>query len=275
MGALIGYENLADAGTVTNNSDGTNVLSADNVLTRQVGKVMRQTLTAGQSIILDFDLGSDQSISYVGVFGHNIPAGTYQVLLGSTSGGSEVKAADSPIGTLWQGTSDDQKQQHVILDQTYTARYVRVILTATAGLDADLGRVWIDDPWTPRSSVEFEHRIVDPSREVRSYGQSAYTFEMPTYRENTMRFPSLTEAEALGSSSSPSAKCAHHMETVVGKHSPLVVIPETSGADSEQVRHKLGFYGRLKDASPLSVMPSKDDSGGWRWTKRLVVQEEK
>ncbi len=90
-----------------------------------------------------------------------------------------------------------------------------------------------------------------------------------------LQFPKLTEQQALGSSSDLSIKSAHHMETTVGKHAPVVIIPELSGADPQQVRHKLGFYGCIRYAGHLQVMESKDANGGWYWTKRLVVREEK
>ena len=274
MGALISYVNLADDATLTNSSDGTEVLTDENVKVRQLGKVFRQALSAAsplQSVILDFDLGSAQSISYVGIFGHNVPAGTYAVGLGTSSGASDVASAS---GTLWQGVADDPKQQHVILSATYSARYVRVTLTPTIAQDVDIGRIWIDAPWSPKVGIEFQHDVMDDSDTVRSIGQSAYSFRRPRYRMNTLHFNNLTEQEALGSSTNPATRSAHHMDMTVGISSPVVCIPETGGGDASQVIHKLGIYGAISRSTPIEVMESKDGSGGWRYRKRFSVIEE-
>ena len=275
MGALISYINLGDSGTITNSSDGSEVLTETNVQVRQVGKVYRQTLSTTsplEAVKLDFDLGSAQSISYVGIFGHNISAGTYAVHLGTSSGASDVATAS---GTLWQGVSDDPQQQHVLMGATYSARYVRVILTPTAGQDVDVGRIWIDDPFTPGVGVQFESVVEDNSASNRTIGQSKYTYERKRYRVNRLVFTSLTEAEALGDSSDNTAKSAHHMDMTVGTSSQLVVIPETTGADATQVQHKLGILGSIKASTPLKIMPTKDSSGGWKFRKQFIVEEER
>ena len=275
MGALISYENLADSATMTNSSDGSEVLDDTNVQVRQVGKVFRQTLATAsplESVKLDFDLGAAKSISYVGIFGHNISAGTYDVHLGTTTGASDVATAS---GTLWQGVADDPQQQHVLMAATYSARYVRVILTPTGGQDVDVGRVWIDDPWTPKVSAEYEVTVEDNSATQQTIGQSKYTYERKRFRVARLIFASLTEQEALGSSSDNTIRSAHHMDTTVGTSSQLVVIPETTGADAAQVRHKLGFIGAIKSSTPIKVMQSKDASGGWKWRKSFTVEEER
>jgi len=274
MGALISYTNLADAATIANNSAGVNVLTPANVQVRQLGKPFRQTLSTAsplQSAILDFDLAAAKSISYVGIFGHNLSAGTYAVHLGSTSGGSEVASSS---GTLWQGVADDPKQQHVIFAATYSARYVRVILTPPAGQDVDIGRVWIDDPWTPGVGIEFDQTVQDNSQSNRTIGQSVYSYVRPRFRVSRIRLVSMTEQDAIGSSSDTTIKSAHHMDITVGISSPLVVIPETTGADNEQIRHKLGFYGSIKSSTPLAIVPAKDGSGGWKYRKAFVIEEE-
>jgi len=223
MGALISYENLADDATITNSSDGSNVLAVTRVQERQIGKVFRQTLTSAsplQSVKLDFDLGASKSISYVGIFGHSITDGTYAVDLGTSSGASDVASAS---GALWQGVADDPKNQHVIFNEAHSARFVRITLTPTLAtasplptLDCDVGRIWIDDPWTPKVGISFEHTVVDPSATERSIGQSAYSWRKPRYRTCRIDFRYLTEAEALGSSSSASVRSAHHMDMTVG-----------------------------------------------------------
>jgi len=275
VGALISYENLGDSATMTNSSDGSEVLDDTNVQIRQVGKIFRQTLgTASplESVKLDFDLGSAQDISYVGIFGHNISAGTYAVHLGTSSGASDVASAS---GTLWQGVSDDPQQQHVLLGASYSARYVRVILTPTGGQDVDVGRIWIDDPWTPKVGAEYEVTTQDNSATQQTIGQSKYTYERKRFRVARLIFNSLTEQEALGSSSDTTIRSAAHMDMTVGTSSPLVVIPETTGADNEQVRHKLGFYGSIKSSTPIKVIQAKDSSGGWKWRKQFTVEEER
>lgn len=275
MGALISYTNLGDAATLANSSDGSEVITDSNVQTRQVGKVFRQTLATAsplESVKLDFDLGTAQNISYVGIFGHNISAGTYGVDLGTSSGGSQVA---STSGTLWQGVADDPKQQHVILSQTYSARYVRVTLTPSAGQDVDVGRIWIDDPWTPKVGIEFQHTVMDNSPSVQTIGQSAHSYERPRYRMNKLMFPKMAEQDALGDSSDSAVKSAHHMDITVGINSPIVCIPETAGADNEQVRHKLGIYGAIRESTPLTNIQATDGSGGWRWSKSFSVVEER
>ena len=191
--------------------------------------------------------------------------------LGTSAGASDVA---STSGTLWQGVADDTKQQHVILSQTYSAQHVRVTLTPASGQDVDVGRVWIDNPWTPKVGIEFEHTVEDVSQTARSLGSSEYAYELPRYRCNRMRFAKLTEVEALGDSTDNTVRSAHHMDVTVGVSSPIVCIPETGGADAEQVRHKLGIYGSIKRSTPMKVMESKDGSGGWYYMKQFEVEEE-
>lgn len=275
MGALIAYINLGDVATMTNSSDGSEVLDDTNVQTRQIGKVFRQTLSTTsplEAVKLDFDLTTAKDISYVGIFGHNISAGTYAVHLGTSSGASDVATAS---GTLWQGVSDDPMQQHVLMGATYSARYVRVILTPTGGQDVDVGRVVISNPWTPDVGVAFEHTVEDNSHSNRTIGQAKYTYERKRYRVSKLIFNNLTEAEALGDSSDNTVPSAHHMDMTVGTSSQLVVIPETSGADAEQMRHKLGFIGSIKTSTPLKMIEAKDGSGGWRFRKQFIIEEER
>ena len=275
MGALISYSNLADSATMTNSSDGSEVLDDTNVQVRQVGKVFRQTLATAsplESVMLDFDLGSAKDISYCGIFGHNISAGTYAVYLGTSLSASDVASAS---GTLWQGVSDDQQQQHVLMGATYSARYVRVILTPTGGQDVDVGRVWIDDPFTPKVGAEYEVTIQDNSASQQTIGQSVYTYERKRYRSARLIFNNLTEQEALGSSSDTTIKSAAHMDSTVGTSSQIVVIPETTGGDASQVQHKLGFIGSIKTSTPIKIIQAKDSSGGWKWRKAFVMEEER
>lgn len=276
MTALISYTNLADAGAVSNaSSEGTEILPDTNVQLRQVGKVYRETIATTSplsSVHLDFDLGSAQNISYVGIIGHNVSDGTYAVGLGSSSGSSNVA---SMSGTLWQGAPDEQKAQHVIFSQTYSARYVRVTITPASGQDVDIGRIWVDAPWTPDVSVEFEQEVIDESDNDRSVGMSAYSFERPRVRMNRLRFPRLTEADAFGDSTDSTAKCAHAMDITVGTHSPIICIPQTVGADNEQITHTLGIYGSIRRSTPIKAYAAKDGAGGWLYSKAFDVVEER
>lgn len=274
MSALISYINLADAATVSNAaSGGVEVLPETNTQVRQIGKPYRETITAPASVILDYDLGSAQNIKLVSVIGHNVSDGTYAIALGTTSGASDV-ASDS--GTLWQGADEDQKQQHVIFSQVYSARYVRVTVTPTSSQDVDIGRVWIDNPWAPDVSVDFEHEVMDESDNERSIGLSAYSYERPRVRMNRIRFPRLSEQQAIGDSSDNTVKCAHHMDATIGTHSPMVCIPVSTGqADNTQAIHKFGIYGSIRRSTPIKPYPAKDEQGGWLYSKSFDVVEER
>jgi len=54
----------------------------------------------------------------------------------------------------------------------------------------------------------------------------------------------------------------------------LVVIPETTGGDAEQMRHKLGIYCSIKASTPLKIFEAKDSAGGWKFRKQFTVEEE-
>jgi len=275
MGALMSYENYADSATVTNNSDGTEKQTETNVQVRQLTKVFRQSLSLTsplESVILDFDLGSARSISYVGLFAHNIDDGTYAVYLGTSAGASDVA---TKTGTLWQGVSDDAKQQHVIFPQTYSAQHVRIILTPAVALEVDLGRVWIDDPWTPKVSIDYDHIVEDQSTSQRSIGASKYAYEKTKFRVSRLTLLNMTEAQALGDSTDNTVRSAHHMDVTVGTSRPLVIIPETSGADPEQVIHKTGYYGSIRTSTPITLVMSREVAGGWLYRKTLTFEEER
>ncbi len=274
MGSLISYVNYIDDSTITNNSDGSEVLTDENVKVRQLGKVFRQSLTLTsplESVILDFDLDSAQSISYVGILGHNISSGTYSVSLGTSLGASDVATAS---GTLWQGVADDPKQQHVILPATYSARYVRVALTPADGKSVEIGRVWVDDPWSPAVGIDFSHTVQDVSVSNRSIGGSKYTYSKPRFRQMNVKLLHMSEADALGSSSDNTTRSAHHMDMTAGTSSSMVIIPETTGADPAQVIHKLGFYGSIKTSTAINLVPAKSGSG-WVYDKSFQFEEER
>lgn len=271
MGALISYENLADGATLTDNSDGTQVIAAAAVQTRQLGDVMRRILGSSEELILDFDLGSAQSIRYVGIFNHNIPAGDYTVDLGTTAGASDVA---SETGTLWQGVSDSPKQQHVIFDATYSAQHVRVTLSPDAAQTVDLGRIWIDEPWAPSVGLDYRATVQDPSVNQRTIAQSVYSYRKARFRKIECVLNNMRETDALGSSSDVTARGAAHMDFTVGISSPIVLIPQTTGADADQVIHQFGIYGHIETSSPIRLMESKD-GGGWRYTKAFTVCEER
>lgn len=271
MGSIISYENLGDGATLTDNSDGTQSIAASKVQTRQLGDVMRRVLGASESVILDFDLGSAQSISYVGIFNHNIPAGDYTIALGTSAGASNVH---SVTGDLWQGVTDSPQQQHVILNSTYSAQHVRVTLSPDAAQTVDLGRIWIDAPWTPSTGLQFRLTVADPSVTQRTIAQSVYSYRKNRFRKVDIILNNMSEQDAFGSSSDTTVRSAAHMDFTVGTSSPVVIIPETGGADAEQIRHQTGFYGHIENSAPIRTMEAKDGSG-WRYQKSFTVCEER
>jgi hypothetical protein len=263
MGSLISWNNLADAATLTNSSDGTEQITEANVQSAPLGTVFRQTLTTAsplESVVLDFDFGSSQDISLVGILGHNVGGASYALALSNTAAGNTDVASDS--GTLWTGTAHDVQNAWLQLAATYSAQYLRITITPAAGQDVDIGRIWVDDPWTPKVSIEFEHTVEDESVKQRSLGNTAYVYQRPRYRSCSMRFVDLDETDALGNES------AHTMMMAVGTSGEVVVIPETFNA---QVIHKLGIYGYISRSSPL-VHEAHGD-GTLHFTMRCTVEE--
>lgn len=254
---------MADSATLANSSDGTEQLTDANVQSAPLGTVFRQTLATAsplEAVKLDFDLGSAQDISLIGILNHNVGGESYDIALSNVSAGATDVASTS--GTLWTGTAHDIQNAWIQLAQTYSARYVRITITPAAGQDVDIGRVWIDDPWTPKVGVRYDHTVEDESEKARSLGRATFAFQTPRFRSSLVEFIDLDETDALG------AESAHTMLMAVGTSGELVVIPSDSNAT---VMHKLGIYGYIDRPSPMQFVHHGD--GTMQFKMRFTIVE--
>ncbi len=273
--SVISWDNYVDDATILNSSAVTSpltsseVLSVQNLKTRQVGDIFRQNfLIAGSplpSLIIDFDLGSSKLTDLIAIINHNMQSLAYTIDFGTTSGASDV---GTETGTFWQGTADDPLWEVLYLASGHTARYVRITVTITATGTYDIGRVWFDEAWSTNVSMDFSLAVVDRSTKSKSRGGSTYASARQILRQLHIRAFGLKDADFMGTSSDFDSFLS--MDLAVGTHGEMILLPLT---DTQINRQRLGVYGTIANNQPIRVLDK--GSAGYLTEKRFTVEEDR
>ena len=175
--AIISWSNYVDDSTITNNSAlespqlSTEDLTVQNLKTRQIGQVFRQTFSTltspNDELVIDFDLGSAKATDLIGILNHNMAGYTYVISFGTSSGASDV---GTESGTMWTGTAYDAPNELIYLATALTARYVRLAVAIPAAVSVDIGRVWLDSSWSYKNLMSFNLSVIDRSTKSKSRG---------------------------------------------------------------------------------------------------------
>lgn len=230
-----------------------------NVATTRLTQVARTTDDANASTKMLLDLGQARSLRSVAAVNHNCSsAANWRILLGTTSGGSEVYTSgwidvwqmsfDNDLlewetAGWWEGITDDEYLRapymavHV-LDAFYSARYVTIEFDDTSNADGYLqvGRVFVGGGIVPTYNYDYDqsHAWIDPSTIERSDSGSEFAVVRPKLRSTQFSLSWLTAAEA---------EYVHEMQRRLGTTGDVLYVPDAADADAQQ---RYGFLGRMQ-----------------------------
>ena len=223
--ALISWDNYVDDSTVSWDwsstespkvDDGTQVLSAQKLKTRQIGDIARFNSSGPGTWLLYFDLGSSKPVNFVGVLNHTAAG------LNGAVRFSDIASAGFEVGlenfTYQSATSYDAKNEMLYFSTPYTARYITVTITTTGG-NLDVGRVWIDSAFSTNVSMDFSMGIVDRSTKTKSRGGSTYASKRQILRKMDVSAIGKSTADFIGTSSNLDS-----LLTMEGYHQILIIV---------------------------------------------------
>ena len=263
--AVISWDNYLDDSTIVNSSDGSEVLTVQNLLTRQLGDIFRQTTST--QLIVDIDLGSAKLTNLICILNHtNLAGESYTLDFGTSSGGSQV---GTETGTFFTGATSDATNEMIYLTSGHTARYVRLTVTISS-TTVSIGRIWLDNAWSTTAGMEFSVSVADPSPVTRSRGGSIFISERKRARRVACKGFALTENDFRGTVGDSLYKSYLTMDLAVGTSGEIVFLPLT---DSQINRNRLGVYGHVSNSQPMKVM-DRTTSDGLSIEKRFTVEED-
>ena len=269
--AIISWSNYVDDSTITNNTSLTNSsedLTVENLKTRQIGQVFRQTFTStSQTLIIDFDLGSAKATDLICILNHNMGGYSYTVDFGTSEGDDSVGTSS---GTFWVGTDYDAPNELIYLTTALTARYVRLSVTVPTATNCDIGRVWLDSSWAYSNLMDFNLSVVDRSTKSKSRGGSTYVSDRQKLRRLDVRAHGSSNDDYYGDSSDALMKSFLTMDLAVGQSGEIVCIPMVESKHSIQ---RVGTYGTVSKNDAIRVIDKGND--GYISTKSFTVEEDR
>ncbi|GAG97109.1 unnamed protein product, partial [marine sediment metagenome] len=246
--SLISWKNYVDDGTITT-TFGTNILSQNNLKTRQIGDIYRQDLDAsplGTGTHIKVDFGSAKETKIVCALNHNQAGAAYSLRFGTTSGATDV---GSVAGTFAAATSYDANNDMLYLSTPYTARYFTMVITPVVpGGLVDMGRLWIDNGFVPNIGMDFGMGVIDRSTKTKSRGGSTYSAPRQILRKLDVNAIGRSTADFIGTSADFDSLLT--MDLACGVSSEIVVLPMT---DSQHNLNRMGVYGTISSNGPIHV----------------------
>lgn len=236
------YSFAFDDAAITSSSESGDLLD-DNVVTDFVAEKWRTTGVTSEWI--RFDLGSAQQVNCVGLYGHNLSAGTTITLQANSSD----DFADPPFseGLTWHGT----RITHCFAPQTY--RWWRLVLADADNPDGylEIGRIAAGVFLEPGVNYRDDYRRIrrDPSEKLPTAGRQNYHRQKQQYWEYRLYFEALPGADQ---------SLFETMFEAVGTHHPLVVMLDPEDHPSSrsifgEITRDFEFSGRLVGAADVSL----------------------
>jgi hypothetical protein len=233
-------------------------LPAANVCDPMLAKVARSTDDATASTKIRLDLGAARTLRAFAIVNHNLSAAaTWRVLLGTTSGASDVYAgtlapwlaAGFEAGLVAAGMEDgeylrDGTPAIIVLPAFYSARHITIEIEDTANPDGyvQIGRLFAGGGMVPEVNPEYggmQDGWDDKSTKLESENGSEWA--TPRRRLKTVSFDlrslSLAEGEQL-----------HEMQRVLGTVDEVLYVPDVENAALAQ---RYGMLGTFSELSPL------------------------
>ena len=265
--AVIRWDNYVDDSTITLGGGHSEILSRNNLKTRQIGDITRIDTTLNSPLLnlnFRFDLGSAKDTNLVCILNHNMQGLAGFVLFGTTPGGQDVGVE---AFTLWAGSTYDAPNEMLYFSTTYTARYVTVQFN-TPNQICDIGRIWFDDAWSYNNLMDFNIGVIDRSTKSKSRGGSTYSSSRQKLRKLDIVARGRSDADFIGTSADFDSFLT--MDLAVGESGEIVCLPLT---DTEHNRNRMGVYGTIVNNNPIRVLDKGAD--GFISEKRFSIEEDK
>ena len=275
--ALLSWSNYIDSSSITNSSalespaNSTEDLSLENVKSRQIGKVFRQSFASItsplDSLDIDFDLGSAKTTNLIGILNHNMAGYSYVISFGSSSGASDV---GTESGTFWTGSAYDAPNEIIYLTTPLTARYVRLAVVIPAAVSVSIGRVWLDNCFDYKNKMDFSLGVMDRSTKSKSRGGSTYVSSRQKLRVLDCTAHGPDNDAFYGDSSDPLFKSFLTMDLAAGNSGEVICCPMVESKHSLQ---RVSVYGVISRNNPIRVLDK--GSSGYISSKQFTVEEDR
>lgn len=232
-------------------------LPAANVCDPSLAKVARSTDDATASTKIRVDFGSSRSLRAFALINHNLSAAaTWRVLLGASSGGSEVYAGtlatwvDSTFeaGLVALGMEDGEylrsgRPAIVVLPAYYTARHLTVEIEDATNPDGyvQIGRVFAGGGLVPEWNPEYG--LKDGWIDKSSKDESESGSEWPTARRRLK-----TVSFVLAALTLDEGAALHEMQRTLGTIDEVLYVPDVADPDATQ---RFGMLGTISEMSAL------------------------
>lgn len=275
---LLSYNNFADDGTLSEVGSGNQWLSSLPLANLQ-NPLLSKVARTDSELVVDFDLdiGDRKTISFVALLKHNLTsAATWRVRISNVdtfattvydSGTIDIWSRTETLGSSpwgafpWDGkaTPEDGDFGFLIFDAVF-GRYVRIDIVDSGNPDGYIqaGRLIVDSPFRPTVNPSYGLQIgyVNPSNKRRSRGGQPWVDRLPQYREMRIPFEAILESQAYGT--------LYEIDRQAGISGDVFVMLDP---DDEINRHRQGFYGTIKNPTPIS------HDGPNSHSKSFVIEE--
>lgn len=245
--------NLADSGTITTDS----AVSSLPVTNLQDSQIARPWRAAANSCYLLVDLGSSQSVNFIGLFGCLCTSAVTRRFRISTadSTGAAGDAYDSAVGAASINTA--LQQLLGFLPATYAGRYVRVDLADS--IPPEAGRLVIGLTTTPTRGFQFPVDMLaeDLTQVQETPRGNQFLLTGPVRRVLDFTLPALTEAESWAMLND---------ELANGSIADILLALDASDAT---YLHQKTLWGLRKETTPISWRGIGYFGRRWRITERI------
>lgn len=252
------YPNRATPAAVASNGSWLTALPALNACDPLIAKVARSTNALASSTKIGLDLGASRVLRAFSLVNHNLSAtAQWRVLLGTTSGGSDVYsgtltdwliASGFEPGLVASGMEDAEYLREgtaafLVLPQNYAARHVTFEIVDTANVDGyvQIGRVFAGGGFLSTYNAKYglQDGWIDMS--TANYSESGSLWATPRRRVRKVAFvlEALTPAQG---------EQLHEMQRVLGTVDEVLYVPEVGDPAATQ---RFGMLGTLSEMTPL------------------------
>ncbi len=248
------WPNRATTGVTVSGGSWMAALPASNVCDPLLAKVARSTNALTASTKIRLDLGAARNLRAFALVNHNLSSSaTWRVLLGTTSGGSDVYAgtlapwlyATFEAGLVARGMEDgeylrDGTPAIIVLPAFYSARHVTIEIEDTANTDGyvQIGRVFAGGGFIPQINASYGLQAGWQDLSTTELSESGAQWATARRRLRMVRFLleglSLDEGDQL-----------FEMMRVLGTIDEVLYVPDVADMAESQRQGMLGYLSEL------------------------------
>lgn len=252
------YPNRCVQGLTVSGGSWLAALPASNVLKSALAEVARSSSASTSDTKIQIDLGSARSLRAFAVVNHNLSASAqWRVLLGTTSGGSDVysgtladwlQVSGIESASVALGMEDgeylrDSMAALIVLPAFYSARHVTIEIADSSNPDGyvQIGRVFAGGGFIPTINAEYGLRDSWIDLSTKEFSESGASWNTPRRRLRQVEFvlDGLTDEEG---------SYLHEMQRTLGTVGEVLYIPDLV---DKAVMQQYGFLGEMRELSAV------------------------